>query len=43
MPIDVESVVESIQMLEKELDEARRQAKDGHLRAKPDDTVNKFC
>lgn len=40
MPLDVESIVESIEILDRELDEIRRQAKDGHLRAKPDETVS---
>lgn len=40
MPLDVESIVESIEILDRELDEIKRQAKDGHLRAKPDETVS---
>ncbi|CAF0858226.1 unnamed protein product [Rotaria sordida] len=40
MPLDIESIVESIEMLEKELEELKRQAKDGHLRAKPDETID---
>ncbi|CAF3470464.1 unnamed protein product [Rotaria socialis] len=40
MPLDVESIVESIQILDRELEETKRQAKDGHLRAKPDETID---
>jgi hypothetical protein len=39
MPLDVESIVESIEMLDRELEEIKRQAKDGHLRPKSDETV----
>ena len=39
MPLDIESIIESIEMLDRELQETKRQAKDGHLRAKPDETV----
>jgi hypothetical protein len=39
MPLDIESIVESIEMLDRELQETKRQAKDGHLRAKPDETA----
>jgi hypothetical protein len=38
-PLDIESTIESIEMLDRELEEIKRQAKDGHLRAKPDETV----
>ncbi|CAF4072990.1 unnamed protein product, partial [Rotaria sp. Silwood2] len=40
MPLDIESIVESIEMLDRELEEIKRQAKDGHLKAKPDETVD---
>ncbi|CAF3837471.1 unnamed protein product [Rotaria magnacalcarata] len=40
MPLDIESIVESIQILDRELEETKRQAKDGHLRAKPDETID---
>ncbi|CAF0901956.1 unnamed protein product [Adineta ricciae] len=40
VPLDVDSVVESIEMLDKELHEVKRQAKDGHLRAKADETID---
>jgi len=39
MPLDVESIVESIEMLDRELEEIKRQAKDGHLKPKSDETV----
>ena len=42
MPLDIESIIESIEMLDRELEEFKRQAKDGHLRAKPDETVGFF-
>lgn len=42
MPLDVDSIVESIQMLERELEDIRRQAKDGHLKSKTDETVSKL-
>ena len=34
------SIVESIEILDRELDEIKRQAKDGHLKAKVDETVS---
>ncbi|UJR28105.1 hypothetical protein I4U23_009360 [Adineta vaga] len=40
VPLDVESIVESIETLDRELQEIKRQAKDGHLRPKADETVN---
>ena len=40
MPLDIESIVESIEILDRELEEIRRQAKDGHLKAKPDETID---
>jgi talin len=39
-PLDIESIVESIEILDRELEEIRRQAKDGHLKAKPDETID---
>ena len=40
MPLDIESIVESIEVLDRELEEIKRQAKDGHLKARPDETVD---
>ncbi|CAF4735686.1 unnamed protein product [Rotaria sp. Silwood1] len=40
MPLDIESIVESIEMLDRELEEIKRQAKEGHLKAKSDETVD---
>jgi talin len=40
MPLDIESIIESIEMLDRELEEIKRQAKDGHLKAKHDETID---
>ena len=40
MPLDIESIVEAIEMLDHELDEIRREVKDGHVKVKPDETVS---
>jgi len=40
MPLDIESIVESIDMLDRELEEIKRQAKDGHLKTKHDETLD---
>jgi hypothetical protein len=42
MPLDIESIIESIEMLDRGLEDIKRQARDGHLRAKPDETVGFF-
>ena len=39
MPLDIDSIVESIEMLDKELIDIKRQVKDGHLKSKSDEMV----
>jgi hypothetical protein len=40
--VDAESMDETIDFLDKELHEIRRQVNDGYLKMKPDETVREF-
>ena len=42
MVLDVESVDETIEFLEKELNEMKRQVNDGYLKMKADETVSSY-
>jgi regulator of replication initiation timing len=40
MPLDIQAIIESIEILDKELAEMKREAKEGRLKAKSDETVS---
>jgi hypothetical protein len=37
--LDIESMIESIELMDRELNDTKRQANDGYLKIKPEETV----